>query len=265
MYYLLPIIILWIQVIHGLCSTIDVLDESDISHTGTYQTEEDSNTILYKYVKGVKIAFLSYTYGTNGITIPDENSYCVNLIDEEAIKSDIELAKAGDADVIVALMHWGTEYSTTVTSSQEELTDFLFLNGVDVILGSHPHVLEPMETKTVTMEDGTIKECFVIYSLGNFISDQTATNTRTSIILDLEITVLNTGEISIDHAEYVPIYMYDDDSKSTNAMTVLDIEKSIETYDYELQNGTTTTISSTLYSFLQSELIRIEETVGVEF
>lgn len=94
----------------GLCRTIDVLDNADISHLGTYKTAEDRDKILLKNVKGVKIAFINYTYGTNGISLPSEKEYCVNLIDKDLIKKDINAAKELNADMIVACMHWGTEY-----------------------------------------------------------------------------------------------------------------------------------------------------------
>ena len=172
----------------GLSRTIDVLNDADISHLGTYQTPEDRDKILFKYVKGIKIAFVNYTYGTNGIPVPSGKEFCVNLIDKDLMKKDIESAKAQNADIIVACMHWGTEYRTIANSEQEELADFLFQNGVDIILGNHPHVLEQMEKRTITLEDGTTKDGFVIYALGNFICDQNAENTRNSIILNLKIT-----------------------------------------------------------------------------
>ena len=89
----------------GLSRTIDVLNKADISHVGTYQTQEERDTIVFKYVKGIKIAFLNYAYGTNGMTIPSDKSYCINLIDEELIKNDIETAKSQKADIIVASVH----------------------------------------------------------------------------------------------------------------------------------------------------------------
>ena len=110
----------------GLCRTIDVLDKADISHLGTYKTAEDQEKILIKYVKGVKIAFINYTYGTNGIPVPSDKKYCVNLIDKDLMLKQINQAKSENVDMIVACMHWGTEYQTKQNSEQEELADFLF-------------------------------------------------------------------------------------------------------------------------------------------
>ncbi len=249
----------------GLSRTIDVLNNADISHLGTYQTQKDRDTILFKYVKGIKVAFVNYTYGTNGIPVPLDKSFCVNLIDKDLIKKDIENAKEQDADLIVACMHWGTEYRTTADSSQEELANFLFQNGVDIILGNHPHVLEPMEKRTVILEDGTKKDGFVIYALGNFICDQNAENTRNSIILNLKITKHVEGTITIDHANYTPLYM---DKKSTSElkkMKLLSIEKTMYDYEMALHNGTEPPISDSFYQTLQIQLDKIQKIVGPEF
>lgn len=91
----------------GLSRTIDVLNDADIAHLGTYKTQEEQDQILFKYVKGVKIAFINYTYGTNGIPVPKDKNFCVNLIDKDLIKKHIETAKSQNADMIVACMHWG--------------------------------------------------------------------------------------------------------------------------------------------------------------
>ena len=245
---------------NGLSRTIDVLNDADIAHTGTYKTEEEQNTILTKYVKGIKIAFVNFTYGTNGIKIPSGKEFCVNLIDNDLITKQLDLAKSQNPDIIVACMHWGNEYKTTPNDTQKELSTFLFQNGVDIILGTHPHVLEPMEKQTVTLEDGTTKDGFVIYSLGNFISGQTAENTKTSIILNLTITKHTDGKITIDKAEYKPIYMYTDKSLKTKKMKLLDINKNI--YNYE--NYIDSTINKTLYDILKNEQEKVTKIVGEE-
>lgn len=241
----------------GLSNTLDVLDDANISHSGTYRTQEDRDSVLIKDVKGVKVAILSYTYGTNGIPVPSDKEFCVNLIDKDLIKQDIENAKSQNADVIISCMHWGIEYQTTPNDEQEDLADFLFENGVDIIFGNHPHVLQPMEKRSVTLADGTVKDCFVVYALGNFICDQNSENTRNSIILNLDITKNPDGKISIDKVDYVPIYMYKNSNLNIRKMKLLDIEKSIS--DYE--NGVDTSISSSTYNLLKDELENIKEII----
>ena len=244
----------------GLSRTIDVLNKADISHLGTYQTQEERDKILFKYTKGLKVAFINYTYGTNGIPVPSDKPYCVNLIDKDLIKKDIETAKSQDADVIVACMHWGTEYQTSANKEQEDLADFLFQNGVNIILGNHPHTLQPMEKRTVTLEDGSTQDGFIIYALGNFICDQNAENTRNSIILNLSITKQVDGSITIDNVDYIPIYMYKDASKSVQKMKVLNIEKTLKLYE----SGTDTSIGQSTYTYLQAQLTKINQILGKE-
>ena len=237
----------------GLSRTIDVLDKADISHLGTYKTQEDQDKVLIKYVKGVKIAFIDYTYGTNGISVPSDKKFCINLIDKDLIKKHIETAKNQNADMIVACMHWGTEYQTKQNSEQEELADFLFQNGVNVIIGNHPHVIQPMEKRTVTLEDGSTRDGFVVYALGNFICDQNAVNTRDSIILNLKITKHTDGSITIDNYDYIPIYMYKDTSVSKHKMKILDINKTIYNYENNLDDS----ITEKIYNLMKTELGRI--------
>lgn len=241
----------------GLCNTLDVLDDANISHTGTYRSQDERDFVLIKDFKGVKVAILSYTYGTNGIPVPSDKEFCVNLIDRELIEQDIENAKSQNADVIIACMHWGIEYQTTPNNEQADLADFLFQSGVDIILGNHPHVLQPMEKRSVTLADGTAKDCFVIYALGNFICDQNSKNTRNSIILNLDITKNIDGKISIDKVDYVPIYMYKNSNLNIRKMKLLDIEKSIS--DYE--NGVENSVNKSTYNLLRTELENIKEII----
>jgi len=246
---------------NGLVSTIKYLDEADLSHTGTYASKEDSEKVLIKNVKGVKVAFLSFTYGTNGIPVPKGKEYCINLNDKKTMIKQLKLAKELEPDLICVSMHWGNEYQTKQNSTQEYLADFLFENGADIILGNHSHVPQPMEKRTIKLEDGTKKEGFVIYSLGNFLADQGYKYTRDSAILNLEITKSSeTGKISIDKATYTPIYIYKDRSKSKQRFKLLDIEKTIEAYDAKYD----TSIGKTMYNTLKAELKNIKNIIGKE-
>lgn len=236
----------------GLVSTLDILDQAGISHMGTYRSQEEQNQVLIKDINGLRVAFLSFTYGTNGIPIPSGKDYCINLIDTSLISSQIEKAKEQNSDIIIANMHWGIEYRTTPTNQQEELADFLFQNGVDIILGSHPHVLEPMELKEVSLEGGTKKTGFVIYSLGNFMSGQTKENTRDSIILNLTISKKGNNPITIDEISYVPIYCYTANG-NFKEYKLLDIQKNIKKFN---ETGSCL-IPSSKISFFEAELEKI--------
>lgn len=230
----------------GIEGTINTLDEVGISHMGTYTSEEAQNQILIKDVKGIKIAFLSYTYGTNGIAIPKGKEYCINLIDKDKIKEDLDKSKELGVDLIFVSMHWGEEYRLKPTTQQKELADFLFENGADIILGNHSHVLEPMETREITLEDGSTKPGFVIYSHGNFVSGQVKQYTNHSIMLNLKITKHgDSNKFTIDDVSYTPIYV-DNRKNMSERYKILNINTSIEAYE----NHTDSSISKTLYDNL---------------
>ena len=238
--------------ISGLESTLNHLDNAGLSHIGTSRSTEEQNSILIKDVNGIKIAFLAYTYGTNGIQIPEDKNYSVNLIEKDFILSQIEKAKLENPDLICVNMHWGNEYELSPNDTQLDLTNFLFENGVDIILGSHPHVLQPLEIRTVNLPDGTTKDCFVIYSLGNFMSGQTQKNTQSSIILNIKLTKKGSdGKITFEEILYTPIYTY---TKSAyKNYKVMNLQKEIENYEA----GNESLVSGSNYSIFRAELDRI--------
>ena len=250
----------------GLVSTLDYLDAAGLEHTGRSRSKEEQDKILMKDLNGIKTAFLSFTYGTNGIPLPTGKEYCVNLIDKDFIKSKIDQAKDEGAELICVSMHWGDEYHTKQNSTQEDLANFLIENDVQVILGCHPHVLEPIEMKTVTMEDGTNKTGFVIYSMGNFFSAQTYPNTRNTLILNVQVRKNGkTKEISIDNATYTPIYVYDNNlgrnpnSNGQDRYELLDIETIISEYEAGTGNW-----NQAMYDLARTELDRTVQIVGPE-
>ena len=250
----------------GLESTLTYLDDAGLVHTGSARTQEEQDKILMQDLNGIKTAFLAFTYGTNGIPVPSGKEFCVNLIDKDFIKSKIDQAKAEGAELICVSMHWGDEYHTEPNATQKDLAEFLIKNDVQVILGCHPHVLEPMEMKTVTMEDGSTKTGFVIYSMGNFFSAQTFANTRNTLILNVQVRKDGeTGQISIDNATYTPIYVFDNNTggnpnnNGSDRYELLDIESIIS--DYESGTGNW---NSTMYNLAKTELDRTVNILGPE-
>ncbi len=139
----------------------------DITYLGINESIEDQNTIRIVEKDGIKIAMLNYTYGLNGIPLPQGKEYIVNLLNEEQIIKDLAQAKEL-ADFIIVYPHWGTEYVLEATDSQKYWAQLFADNGADLIIGTHPHVIEPVEW--ITAADG--RETLVYYSLGNFISIQ---------------------------------------------------------------------------------------------
>jgi len=200
----------------GLSRTLDVLDQAGLAHVGTSRTQEErDNNIVAADVGGISVAFLGYTYGTNGIPVPQKHPYAVNLfntdyltslhtLDRERLAADLEAAKSLDPDLIAVMIHWGLEYKTAENQYQEEVANFLFQHGADIVLGGHSHVPQPMEART--LPDG--RQGFVCYSLGNFISSQTKPLTDTTAVLTLELTRDNeTGKTQVTGYSYAPMYM----------------------------------------------------------
>ena len=168
----------------GLERTIQLIDSLNIPHAGTYiNSEERENKYpLLLEKNGFRIAMLNYTYGTNGIVVTPPN--IVNYIDTIIIAKDIEASKALNPDAIIACMHWGNEYQSLPSREQQQLADWLLKQGVTHIIGSHPHVIQPMELRTDSI---TRTQHAVVYSLGNFISNMSKVNTDGGLIFTLEL------------------------------------------------------------------------------
>ena len=149
----------------GIERTIKKLDSIQLIHTGTFKDTVDRklNYPLVIEKNGFRLSLLNYTYGTNGIPIPRPGM--VNVIDTVQIKKDIARAKQQNTDAIIVFMHWGDEYQSLPNKEQKRLTNLCFREGVKLVIGSHPHVLQPMEWRKQSDQ-------FVAYSLGNFISGQ---------------------------------------------------------------------------------------------
>lgn len=254
----------------GLTSTLDYLDSAGLEHTGSARTQEEQDKILMKDLNGIKTAFLAFTYGTNGIPVPKGKEYCVNVfadwksdwssytIDYDFMKSKIDQAKEEGAEAIVVSMHWGVEYQTKENSEQDQIADFLIENDVNVILGCHPHVPQPMEMRTVTLKDGTKKTGFVIFSMGNFFSAQTFDNTRNTLILNVKIRKDNkTGKIFVDQATYAPLYVYDNGLNAKDRYEILDLNEIIRSYE-----AGESTWSKNMYDLAKTEKARLEKIVG---
>lgn len=183
--------------------TIHVLDSLGIDHIGTYndKTARDSLVPFIKNINGINVAFLNYTYGTNGIQ-PNDNVE-VAYIDKEKIGREISLARDKGAEIIVATMHWGIEYVLIENNVQRNLADFLIENGVDMIIGSHPHVVQPMK---VVRNEKENKDVLVVYSLGNFISNMKTADTRGGAMVRTTLKRDSLGKARFHHADYELLY-----------------------------------------------------------
>lgn len=183
----------------GLRSTIEQLDARCIYHLGTY-TDKNARAAALPLIltsKGIRIAFLNYTYGTNGIT-PSEG-VVVDYIDRKQITDDIIRARIAGAEAIVVALHWGDEYHLLPNSSQKQLAGFLAEQGVDLIIGGHPHVIQPME---VVHSQSYDKDVLVVYSLGNFISNMKTRDTRGGAFVRARLRRLPDGTVRFASADW---------------------------------------------------------------
>ena len=265
------------QGVDGIYRTLDVLDELGLAHVGTYRSQEerDLNSGIYvANVGGISVAFLCYTYGLNGFKLNDDQRFAVNIFnkdyattlsdfDYETVDADMAAARALGADLIAVMIHWGVEYQNTPNDYQRTIADHLFKEGADIILGGHPHVLQPYETVTVTDNAGNKKKGFVIYSFGNFISNQQQDpSTKTTIILDLELTKnQTTGKTKITDIRYTPYYMlHRDDLPAGSRRMLVNMHTAIKEYE----TGTAKFVGPNSYQRIKAALDYCHKIMGEE-
>ena len=178
----------------AILKSCEYWNDKDVLWAGRYCSKEDSQEIKIKEKNGIKYTMLSYTYGTNGISVPEGKEYLVNLYSDEKAKSDIDKVR-DKVDLLLVSMHWGVEYRSEPTEEQKREARYLADLGADIIIGTHPHVIEPIEY---------IDDTLVIYSLGNFISAQSTNNdynTMMELMTSVDVTKKTTGEESSIHLD----------------------------------------------------------------
>lgn len=185
----------------GVIRTLDYLDSIGVDHTGAYRNKaERTNTApLIRDIKGIKTAFLNYTYCTNGLTA---NKVAIDLTDRTLIRNDVKAARAAGAEIVIVIPHWGAEYRLLPDSWQKSLANYLMTLDIDMVIGGHPHVIQPMEFRT----DANGRRRLLVYSLGNFISGMRTTDTRGGVVLMTHLSRDEHGKAKVDSAEYRPVY-----------------------------------------------------------
>lgn len=193
----------------GVINTITTIKDYGFYQTGTFKNKEDRELHypLVVYKNDFKIAFLNYTYGTNGIkTRPP---VIVNYIDEKLIEEDMKLAHQLKPDAIIVITHWGKEYKYVENEKQRRLAKKIFNWGADLIIGMHPHVVQPIREMEVLQKDSTIKKKLVTYSLGNFISGQTTPNTEGGFMFEVTLEKdKKTNKVTLGEHHYIPVWRY---------------------------------------------------------
>lgn len=182
----------------GLLRTIGTLDALQLKHTGTFKNLKDrnKNNLLVLDKNNIKVGLLNYTYGTNGLPTPKPTQ--VNRIDTLAMKNDILESKKANLDKLIVMIHWGPEYKSHPSKKQISTANFLFKQGVDIIIGAHPHVLQKME---YFPKDSIHKERLIAYSLGNFVSNQRARRKDGGGMISFTLTKSD-DEVKINNPKY---------------------------------------------------------------
>lgn len=208
-------------------NSCDYWKTKDVLTAGSYCSAEDAEEIKIKEKNGIKYTMLAYTYGTNGIAVPSDKPYLVNLYSDEKAKADIEKVR-DKVDLLIVSMHWGTEYRSEPTDEQKREAEYLSNLGVDIIIGTHPHVIEPITY---------INDTLVIYSLGNFISAQSTNNDyNTMVELMTSVDVVKTtkdgqSEIKLENLNNELLYNYYQKDSRWHNFKVIPFSQMNETYN----------------------------------
>ena len=249
----------------GLKSTISGIRLAGMEPLGVYQSTQEAREAkgyTIRTVQGIKIAFVAFTKGMDGMALPAGNEGCVNLlytdystdyqtVDTEGITRILNAAAKEKPDLVVALLHWGSEFNDTISQSQTQICTLLQEKGVDAIIGTHSHYVQQMVFDEAA---GT----FVAYSLGDFLGDAQRSGSEYSVILDLEITKNNvSGETEITGYSYTPIFTVAEEGKP---LKVLRIREAMKAYE----EGYIDRVCQVSYDAMAYALQRIEARVHGE-
>ena len=247
---------------HGLTQTIEGIELSGMEPLGAYadaQAAAAGKGYTIRTVQGVKIAFVAFTKGMDGMALPKGNEGCVNLlytdyssdyqsIDKEGINKILTAVQKEKPDLTVALLHWGSEFNNNISQSQEDVRDLLFAGGINAIIGTHSHYVQEMSLT----ESGQ----FIAYSLGDFFGDASRAGSEYSVILELEITKNETtGETRITNYRYTPIFTV---AEADQPLRVVQLEQAMKAYE----NTALTAVTPETYAAMEYAKGRIEARIN---
>ena len=254
------------QGVSGLAATLEAFDHVGLMTLGTFADSDDfDRTGGYEIVEveGIRIALVAFTKGMDNLGLPAGSEDCVNLlyedystdykkVDTERIERVLRNVREEQPDLTIAMVHWGSEYNEEISDSQKKICKQLQEGGVDVIVGTHPHLVQKVEYDPV-------KKTLVAWSLGDFFGDAVMAGTGYSIILDLEITRDNaTGETFLSGWEYIPIFTLKPDQSAIGGQRVVRIREAMERYEA----GFLGRVTEDAYGDMEYALGRIEKRVN---
>ncbi len=246
--------------ISGLSANLNGIRSAGLEPLGAYATNKEfSNAKGYtiRNIGGIRVALVAFTKGMDGMGLPMGSENCVNLlytdytstyqkINTQGITSILQAAQEQAPDITIALLHWGSEGNSTISPTQKKIVKLMQNNGVDVILGTHSHQVQPVE---YSAENNTL----VAYSLGDFYGDATMNGSQYSILLNIEISKDNdTGVTAVTGWDYIPIYTLTPERDGVS-MQVVRIQQALELYENNHISG----ITPTAYENMKNALERI--------
>lgn len=207
----------------GVLKTIDMIKNNGMESIGSYHSQHDRDSIRGFDINGIKIAILSYTYGLNGNYMAKNEKFLVNVIDTTLMKQDILNARNKNADVILVYFHFGDEYQRKPNSFQKEIVKRAVDYGADLIIGSHPHVIQPFEY--FSSNKNKIGNGLIAYSLGNFISNQRWRYSDAGVILNLTITKnISTQDIKLTNETIIPTWVFKGKVENKDQFVILPVD-----------------------------------------
>ena len=254
------------QGVSGLVTTLEAFDHVGLKALGTYADTaafRKSGGYEIVEVEGIRIALIAFTKGMDNLGLPAGSDDCVNLlyedystdykkVDTDRIARVLRNVAEEQPDITIAMLHWGSEYNEEISDSQEKIRKQLQEGGVDIILGSHPHLVQKVDYDPIA-------HTLVAYSLGDFFGDAVMAGTQYSIVLEMEITKVNaTGEVYLSGWDYTPIYTLKPDQSLSGGHRVVRIREAMERYETNFVGR----ITDGAYSGMQKALERIEERVA---
>lgn len=195
----------------GLKRTIDNVEKVGIDHVGAYRTQEEYDTPKVVDINGIKVGFTNYTVSTNNLensSAKEATIYGLRTTRNSSPKKDITALRNAGAEFVVVYMHWGEEYERTVNNSQKDMARKLIAAGADMIIGGHPHVVQAIETVKAKDSDGNTRSGLVVYSMGNFLSDQRSRYRDSGIIFEFTLVDDGSGVVTATSPRYVPVYVW---------------------------------------------------------
>lgn len=237
--------------IKGIKDTKANLEKIGYSVVG--DTIDNNHAVLIKKVKNTNIAFLTYTYGVNNQKNKSkEELNAISIYSEEKVVEDIAYAKENGAEYICVMIHWGDAISEKVNKEQKEMANFLVESGVDMILGAHPSVVQPMEVR----KNSEGKNVFIAYSIGTYISTLSNDDAKVELVLNIELRKSGKdGKVYLSKVDYTPIYVLDNGERAEDRYQLIDMKSTAANY----ASGNTDTIDKNTYNKLVKGLKKLEE------